>query len=57
MSRRASPLIALVLALTAGFPGLLFAADAPPPSPVTLEPGFVSTFNGKDLTGWEGMPG
>ncbi len=28
-----------------------------PPSAVTVEKGFVSIFNGKDLTGWEGDPG
>ena len=37
------------LLLTLSFPALLLAAEP--------EPGFTSMFNGKELTGWEGMPG
>ena len=43
---------------------LLAAAAGPPPqcppvdaAPPADEPGFVSIFNGKDLSGWEGPPG
>lgn len=55
MIRRSSFLTALIL--SGGVSGLVFAADSSPQSSFTLEPGFVSMFNGKDLTGWEGKPG
>jgi hypothetical protein len=40
----------LTLLLTAALPALSFADD------FVLEPGFVSLFNGKDLTGWRYLP-
>jgi hypothetical protein len=42
MTRKLLPMLAAAAALTAGLPA---AAQAPPP-------GFVSIFNGKDLSGW-----
>lgn len=46
--------------LTAAFISFLASACGTPQSAVAATPaeqGFVSMFNGKDLTGWEGLPG
>ncbi len=45
--------LALAWALTPAL--LLLAATAPVPAPGAEEPGFVSLFNGRDLSGWEGL--
>jgi hypothetical protein len=46
----------LARALAAVLVGLTFASTAALPAEQPEE-GFTSMFNGKDLTGWEGMPG
>ena len=45
--------IGIVLSLFA----LPIFADAPSTQPAPDSDGFISLFNGKDLTGWEGLPG
>ena len=49
---------ALVVGLCVGWAGAQEKAVMEPAAPpkVALEPGFVSLFNGKDLTGWDGDP-
>jgi hypothetical protein len=49
-TRRTAPLLALALALAAS----LLAPTAPRSMAADTEEGFVSLFNGKDLTGWAG---
>ena len=44
---------AAVLGWALGFAATLSGADTTP----AVEPGFVSLFNGRDLTGWAGLPG
>lgn len=48
------PLAALILASAA-----VYSGDRPAPNPLGQPDasGFISLFNGKDLTGWEGLPG
>lgn len=45
------------LALSCGFPATLSAAEGAPKTAPSAPAGWVSLFNGKDLTGWEGAPG
>jgi hypothetical protein len=49
------PLLAALAAFLFTLPALA-AADAPARPDNTPPPGFIALFNGKDLTGWKGLP-
>jgi len=60
MSRKLALLAALGLGITAATISPLFAEDKPAAAAPAAAPdadGFVSLFNGKDLSGWKGMEG